>query len=149
MARIRTIKPEVRRSRTVTAWPRDVRLTWSYLWCYLDDEGRGEDDLQLIKAELFPRDRDVTEKRLDDWLWTIVGSKDEPPLCRYTVDGVDYLHATNWQEHQRINRPTPSRLPHCPWHEDGTNGHVRNRDGSRKAHVRLTESGVSRAGNAS
>lgn len=117
MARIRTIKPEVRRSRTVCSWPRDVRLTWIYLWGYLDDAGRGEDDLQLIKAECFPRDRDVTERRLNEWLCLIASTKsydeDEPPLCRYEVNGIRYLHATKWR-HQRINRPQPSRIPPCP-----------------------------------
>lgn len=144
MARIRSIKPEVRKSRTVTDWPRDVRLTWVYLWGYLDDEGRGEDDLQLIKAELFPRDRDVTEKRLDGWLWLIVDSKDDSPLCRYTVDGMDYLHATNWAEHQRINRPSPSKVPHCPRHEGAVSGHVRNSDGSVMNHGAISEDSVSK-----
>jgi hypothetical protein len=143
MARIRSMKPEFRRSRTVTSWPRDVRLTWALLWGYLDDEGRGEDDLPLLKADMFPRDKDVTEDVLDEWLWSIVECKANPPLCRYTVDGCDYLHAVNWDEHQRINRPTASKQPHCPAHEDGLSGHVRNRDASRNPHVRLTEPAVS------
>lgn len=142
MARIRSIKPEVRRSRTVTSWPRDVRLTWVFLWGYLDDEGRGEDDLQLIKAELFPRDRDVNDKKLNDWLWLIVGNKEDGPLCRYTVDAVDYLHATNWGEHQRINRPTASKLPGCPKHDRTVNGHLRNPDGSRRDHLHITAHSV-------
>lgn len=132
MARIRSIKPEVRKSRTVTSWPLHVRLAWVYLWGYLDDEGRGEDDLSLIKADLFPRDRDITERKLDGWLWRMtekLPGDDEPPLCRYTVDGINLLHAIKWQSHQRINRPTPSRLAHCPVHEDGMSGHVRTHGG--------------------
>ena len=39
MARIRSVKPEIRRSLTVAEWPREVRLTWIYLWMYLDDDG--------------------------------------------------------------------------------------------------------------
>jgi hypothetical protein len=145
MARIRSIKPEVRKSRTVTSWPRDVRLTWVFLWCYLDDEGRGEDDMGLIKAELFPRDKDVSESKLDGWLWVIANSK-EPPLCRYTVDGLDFLHAVNWGSHQRINRPGPSKCPPCPRHENSGDGFVRNSDGSRSDHVRLTERSVNAHG---
>lgn len=135
MPRIRTIKPEIRRSRTVTSWPRDVRLTFIYLWGYLDDEGRGEDDLALLKAELFPRDKDVPEKKLDDWLWLICEKQPEPPLCRYTVDGLDYLHATNWDEHQRISHPKPSVLPPCPVHELRMSGLIRNRDGASTHNV--------------
>lgn len=127
MARIRSIKPDVRRSRTVTSWPRDVRLAFVYLWCYLDDEGRGEDDLALIKAELFPRDRDVTERKLDNWLW-IMTEKADAPLCRYRVDGVDFLHATHWTEHQRVSHPQPSTIPPCPPHELHVSGLIRTKD---------------------
>jgi hypothetical protein len=83
MARIRSIKPEVRRSLTVAEWPREVRLAWIYLWMYLDDEGRGVDDMRLIVAELFPLDRDVTERKMDNWLTLIATTKtdedDTPP----------------------------------------------------------------------
>lgn len=141
MARIRSIKPEVRRSRTVTSWPRDVRLTWIFLWCYLDDEGRGEDDLSLLKAELFPRDRDVTFHKLDGWLWTIAEKQPDPPLCRYAVDGLDYLHAINWTEHQKISHPKPSSIPPCGVHELHTSGLVRSRDGNSLHHFTTTTGG--------
>lgn len=117
MARIRSIKPRVRTSRTVCSWPREVRLAWIYLWGYLDDEGRGEDDLSMIKSECFPRDRDVTEKKLDGWLTLMATSKsfedDEPSLCRYEIDGIGYLHAPRWSDHQRINKPQKSEVPSC------------------------------------
>lgn len=121
MARIRSIKPEIRKSLTVAAWPREVRLAWIYLWGYLDDAGRGLDDARLITAECFPLDRDVTEKKLNAWL-DIMAEKpehdpqDHPPLCRYETGGRRYLHAVKWS-HQKINRPQPSRLPSCPIHE--------------------------------
>lgn len=122
MARIRSIKPEVRRSPTVCQWPREVRLAWIYLWGYLDDKGRGEDDPLLIKAECFPRDRDVTDKKLNDWLDLMAKTKttedDTPPLCRYEVSGRRLLHAPNWHLHQRINRPAESRIPPCPVHDE-------------------------------
>lgn len=142
MARIRSIKPEVRKSRTVTSWPFVVRLAWIFLWGYLDDEGRGEDDMSLVKAECFPRDRDVTEKKLDGWLWQMtkkVAGDEEAPLCRYIVDGVPLMHAVKWQQHQRINRPTPSKIPRCPMHEDGESGHVRSNDSARNTHGGLSE----------
>jgi hypothetical protein len=123
VARIRSIKPEVRRSLTVAQWPREIRLAWLYLWGYLDDKGRGDDDLLLVKAECFPRDRDVTEKRLDGWLNIMATTKttedDVPPLCRYEVAGQRFIHATKWALHQRINRPQKSKIPPCPIHEEG------------------------------
>ena len=116
MGRIRSVKPEIRIDDTVASWPREVRLAWIYLWGYLDDEGRGRDNLALLRADLFPLDRDVTEKKLDEWLTlmaTSLGEAGEAPLCRYEVDGRRYLHAVRWKQHQRINRPSPSRLPPC------------------------------------
>jgi hypothetical protein len=114
MARIRSVKPELRTSIVVAEWPREVRYAWVLLWGYLDDYGRGLDDLRLIVADLFPLDRDVTERKMDKWLATMAG-----PLCRYTVGGRRYLHAVNWKDHQRVSHPKDSRWPACPDHEEG------------------------------
>jgi len=137
MARIRSVKPEIRTSLTVAEWPREVRYAWILLWGYLDDEGRGRDDTRLIAADLFPLDRDVTEKKLNTWLDLMATTKttedDIPPLCRYEVAGQRYIHAVKWADHQRINRPSSSRLPPCPIHERSVNG-------SRKPHGTFSES---------
>lgn len=114
MARIRSIKPEIRRSLTVSSWPYPVRWTFAGLPGYLDDEGRGHDDTRLIKSELYPLDDDMTSRKLEHHLTQIAANG---PLCRYEVEGVRYLHVTSWQEHQRVNRPSPSRIPPCPIHE--------------------------------
>lgn len=121
MARIRSVKPEIRKSLTVGAWPREVRLAWIYLWMYLDDKGRGLDDTRLVIAECFPLDRDVTDKKMDRWL-EIMAEKpehdpeDEPALCRYEARGRRYIHAVKW-EHQKISHPQVSRIPSCPIHD--------------------------------
>ena len=120
MARARFVKPALRTSRVVAAWPIPARYAWVLLWGYLDDKGRGIDDVRLIVADLFPLDRDVTEKKMETWLrlyTTPLNPEREAPLCRYTVAGDSYLHATNWSEHQHPNRPTPSVIPPCPTHE--------------------------------
>ncbi len=121
MARIRSIKPEIRRSLTVCAWPYPIRWTFVGLPGYLDDAGRGHDDTRLIKAELYPLDDDMTAKKIDKHLTTIA---ETGPLCRYEVDGKRYLHVTSFGEHQRVNRPSPSRIPPCPIHEIGVKPHA-------------------------
>lgn len=125
MARIRQVKPELRKSLTVAEWPREVRYAWVLLWGYLDDHGRGVDDLRLIVADLFPLDHDVTGKKLGSWLDLMASTKtdedDVPPLCRYEVANRRYLHATNWKKHQRVAHPMESRIPTCPAHEKDTN----------------------------
>lgn len=114
MARIRTIKPHLFTSRTVSRWPVPVRWTFAGLFTYLDDKGRGLDEARLVKAELYPLDDSMTVKKVDDHLGVIAGSG---PLCRYEADGERYLHIVSWREHQRVNRPTPSKIPPCPTHD--------------------------------
>lgn len=122
MARIRTIKPEATISLTLASWPREIRLAWHYLSMYLDDRGRGLDNPKRIVGECFPNDNDVTARKMEGWL-AIMAAKpklkpdDEPSLCRYEVNGVRYIHAPKWTQHQRINRPTESRHPSCPTHD--------------------------------
>lgn len=121
MARIRSIKPELRTDLDVASWPIPARYGLVLLFGYLDDSGRGIDDNRLLVADLFPLDRDVTEKKLATWkkLWVDGGM-----VCLYQVDGTRYLHAVKWDRHQRINRPTPSRIPPCPTHGPSVNDSV-------------------------
>jgi len=120
VARIRSAKPELRRDLTVAEWPREVRYAWVLLWGYLDDHGRGHDDMRLVCADLFPLDRDVTDRKMDRWLTlmsTTSVAPGKPVLCRYTVDGRSYLHAPKWDRSQRVSHPQPSLIPACPTHE--------------------------------
>ena len=117
MARIRTIKPTLFSSLTVCAWPVPIRWTFIGLFTYMDDEGRGLDEPRLVKAELYPLDDVMTLRRVRQHLDAIAESG---PLCRYEVDAHRYLHITSWLEHQRVNRPTKSKVPPCPIHDKPT-----------------------------
>jgi hypothetical protein len=118
MPRMRMVKPDMRRSLTVASWPIPVRWTFVGLLGYVDDHGRGLDELRLMKAELYPLDDDMTAKKIDGHLSTIV---DRGPLCRYVVDGMAYLHITSWTEHQKVSHPSDSRIPPCPTHDKDGN----------------------------
>ena len=122
MARIRTVKPQLRTSEIVASWPREVRYFFVLLWGYLDDEGRGLDVPKGIAGDCFPRDEDVTTAKVDRWLTLMTKplDGDDAPLCRYQVTGRRYLHCPNWSRHQKVNRPTPSRIPPCPIHDKPT-----------------------------
>jgi hypothetical protein len=124
MARIRSVKPELRTSEVVASWPREVRYAFVLLWGYLDDKGRGLDVPKTIAGDCFPHDDDVTPAKMDKWLTLMATTKldpeKDPPVCRYEVAGRRYLHTVNADEHQRPNRPTPSRIPPCPVHESLT-----------------------------
>lgn len=111
MARIRSVKPELRTSHTVAAWPREVRYFWVLLWGYLDDHGGGVDDLRLIKADAFPLDDDLTPAILDEWIDMFVASGS---VCRYEIRGRRYLHAPSWSDHQKPSHAGKPKVPPCP-----------------------------------
>lgn len=119
MARMRTVKPALRTSPVVASWPIEVRYAWVLLWGYLDDKGRGLDMPKAIVGDLFPLDEQITASVMEKWLLTMTTGLDgqSGPLCRYEVGNRAYLHAVNWDEHQKPGHPTPSQHPPCPIHE--------------------------------
>lgn len=135
MPRIRTIKPDAFLSESLSEVPRGTRWTFAGLWTYADDKGRGRDDIRLIKAALYPLDDSVSLEDVTTDLWLLAGIG---AVCRYVVDGRNYLHMPNWH-HQKINRPTPAKSPPCPVHEDGVRGHVLDADASVSPHGAVTE----------
>lgn len=107
MARIRTIKPDFFTSLTIADLTPEQRLTFIGLWTHADDEGRCVDDPRLIKAAIWPLD-DRTSADIEIDLKALSESS---LITRYALNRKRYLAVTNWFEHQRINRPTESKLP--------------------------------------
>ena len=108
MARIRSIKPEIRISEKVNSWPVEIRYFWIMLWGYVDDYGRGRDNPKLIVADTYPLDDSVSDKDVERWLKIL--ERDEV-IQRYTVGGKRYLLVCNWNEHQRPSHPAKSVIP--------------------------------------
>jgi len=108
MARIRTIKPDFFRSDDVAQLSYRARLTWVGLWTYVDDEGRGKDNARIIKGDLWPLEDDVTHKDVEKDLNELSKAG---RIHRYEVDGEKYLLILKWTDHQRIAKPTASKLP--------------------------------------
>lgn len=125
MARIRTYKPSFFRSEDVAALTFRARLTWLGLWPHCDDEGRMKDNAKLIKGDVWPLD-DVS---LEDVEADLAELAAEGRIVRYEVDGRRYLAVTNWAEHQRIQKPTPSKIPPPPGSGRAT-GEVADHSGS-------------------
>jgi hypothetical protein len=111
VGRIRSLRPEYRTDLAVAAWPRDVRLFFAYLKCYVDDFGRGIDEPRLIKADCFPVDDDVTADQVDQWLDLLAN---DAAVTRYQVDGRRYLLIPSAWWDQRPQHPTQSRIPAPP-----------------------------------
>jgi hypothetical protein len=108
MARIRTIKPDFFTSLTIAELDWDERLTFIGLWTHCDDEGRCVADGRLLKAALWPLDDEVGPDQVEGHLESL---QRHGLVQVYEVDGRRYLQVTRWDEHQRINRPTASKLP--------------------------------------
>lgn len=108
MAKTRMLKHDLRTSEKVASWPIPLRYFWVLLWGYVDDHGKGKDNPQLIKADCFPLDDDVTADQIDVWLdrFLIDGV-----VARYTVDGTRYIKVINWSEHQKPPHPSPEKFP--------------------------------------
>jgi len=107
MPRIRTIKPSFFQSDDVSALPLRARLTWIGLWTQCDDQGRTKDHARLIKAAIWPLDN-VSLADIEEDLTTLA---EQGRIVRYTAAGQRYLEIVNWDVHQSINRPSPSRIP--------------------------------------
>lgn len=107
MARIRSIKPEIVQSQSLACVSREARLTFVLLITQADDEGRLGGRPRMLASLLFPGDEDVPEL-IDGWLAEL-----EAVECirRYRVGPADYIELPKWSAHQRIDHPSPSKLP--------------------------------------
>src|SRR5690348_10531613 len=116
-ARIRTIKPEIPQSESFGRLSRDARLCFVLLWTICDDAGRARASSRLLASLLFPYDdgedghQRTTAADVERWLIELEG---EDSIRRYQVDGDQYIQVTNWLKHQKIDKPTASRLPEAP-----------------------------------
>jgi len=107
MARIRTIKPEFPHSESMGRVSRESRLCFILLWTIADDAGRLRGNSRMLASLLYPYDDDA-KKHIDGWLDQL---SSEGCIARYEVDGTAYLQVLNWASHQKIDKPSPSKLP--------------------------------------
>lgn len=106
MPRIRTIKPELWDSADVLALDDSGQALFVWLISQADDAGRLHADAHHI-ARRRHRSQAVIEKRLQQL-------EAHGMICRYEQDGASYIALSNWSAHQRVDHPTPSRIPDPP-----------------------------------
>jgi hypothetical protein len=61
----------------------------------------------MLASLLFPYDNDAPSK-IDGWLEAL---EKEKTILRYSADGQSYIQIVNWLDHQKIDKPSPSRIP--------------------------------------
>ena len=117
MARIRSLKPEAFQSETLADVSVEAERTFMGLTTQVDDRGRIADKPAVLNGALWAERAERhphTASDLDKELEQLV---DVGLVCRFIgCDGKRYLHLTTWDKHQKIDRPSRSRLPRCRLH---------------------------------
>ena len=122
LARIRTIKPEAFVSESLAAVTLTAERTFFGLLTQADDQGRHRDHAAITAGQLWVLRPEHTPADVEKDLAQLA---DAGLICRYTgPDDKRYLHVVTWHQHQKINRPSKSRLPACP-HHDAVGGTAR------------------------
>ena len=107
MARIRTIKPEFPQSESMGRVSRESRLCFILLFTLADDAGRLRGNSRMLASLLYPYDDDA-KKVIDKWLSEL---HEEGCIVRYEIDGDQYIQINKWLQHQKIDRPSESKIP--------------------------------------
>lgn len=107
MARIRSIKPEFPQSESMGKVSREARLCFILLWTLSDDAGRLRGNSRMLASLLYPYDDDAKELA-EGWLKELASQE---CITRYEVEGTSYVQINNWADHQKIDKPSASKLP--------------------------------------
>lgn len=107
MPRIRTIKPEFPQSESMGRVSREARLCFVLLWTLADDSGRLRGNSRMLASLLFPYDNDASSL-IDGWLLEL---EKEQCIVRYQIEGSAYLEICKWLNHQKIDKPSQSKIP--------------------------------------
>lgn len=97
MGRIRTIKPDFFRSRSLAKVSLPARVTFQGLWCEADDHGRGIADPRLLAAALWPLDDEIDAQKVAEHIEELEATGH---ITLYVVDGESYYVVAKWEKHQ-------------------------------------------------
>lgn len=111
MPRIRTLKPDHRLHRKVGTLTDPAYRLWVGMILEADDEGRLVAEPDQLKALIFGLRPQTRRAEIDRALAELAQLG---LIHLYQQDGTRYAWFPSWRDHQRINRPTPSRLPTSP-----------------------------------
>ncbi|GAA2266924.1 hypothetical protein GCM10010430_60070 [Kitasatospora cystarginea] len=120
--RIRTHKPEMSRDPKLAEVSLSAERTFVYMLNYVDDRGRVIDDAGILRGLIWKRKKSWdgsvhTTERVEEDLRQLA---DVGLVCRYVNpadEGEELLHVVNFNKHQRIDKPSVSRLVPCPLHQ--------------------------------
>jgi hypothetical protein len=108
MPRIRTVKPEHWSDKNLTKLTLQAHLFWIGTWNFSDDKGIFESDPFLLRSQVFPRRTDIRIDQVEQWISQLTKAGFIIP---FTYKEVGYCISRTFATHQRIDRPTPSKIP--------------------------------------
>lgn len=118
--RIRGTKPEFWKSKRIASVSWDARLVLKGLESYVDDNGVGVDDIELIVSDVFPRDMFARPTETVARVSEAISELHRAGLVhRYEAKGEHLLFVSFWESVQRIDKPGNGRNPR----PDGTMGY--------------------------
>jgi hypothetical protein len=100
------IDPEFWSDEEIGHWSHAARLFYIGLWNFADDKGRFKAHNNLLKSQIYPYDLEIDINKLKKELMH--------KIQWYEVDGLQYGYIKNFLKHQRIDKPTDSKLPPPP-----------------------------------
>lgn len=128
MSRIRTIKPEFWTDDLLGSLSREIRLLFIATWNLADDEGILRWSAPFLRGAAFPFDEDLSISDVDGMMRELetVGV-----IFAYSAGRSQQklAYVTNFHKHQRINRPSPSKLPPPPLQDNRVRYMYAARDG--------------------
>jgi hypothetical protein len=126
MPRIRTLKPEFFTSPDVGAVDYPVRLFYQALWCWADDFGIGETNLNGLLGFAFCDGDQIYDEALRGF--RAISAQDLRHFCAdvaqhfgtafYTVRGRHYYAIETWDDHQKTERREQRRKHPLPTDPD-------------------------------
>lgn len=109
--RIRSTKPEFWRSKRIASVSWEARLVLKGLESYVDDNGVGKDDLEMIAGDIFSRDLARESSRTLARVSEAISLLHQAGLVwRYEVEGESLLYLSFWDQTQRVDKPQSGRF---------------------------------------
>lgn len=108
MARKRMIDPSIWESEDFSALSNFAKLVFIALFSLADDDGRGRANPVYLRNTIFPYNEDLRSADIEKALSEISLNMS---VIFYSCDGSKYYTLTNWDKWQKIDKPTPSKIP--------------------------------------
>lgn len=108
MPRIRTIKPDYYDDEKLARISIQANFLYQGMWVFADDEGVIKRSASWIKSKIFPHREELRLSDVKNWIKEL---EEISRLIPFDYNGESYYLIIKMKEHQRIDKPQPSKIP--------------------------------------